>query len=76
MTATLEERAKRRFRDLVKTNPQITLKQVMNEMERRDLLDSTRGHSPLKVADDAVVIDTTGRSIEEVIEEIMGIVGG
>lgn len=45
-------------------------------MERRDLLDSTRGHSPLKVADDAVVIDTTGRSIEEVIEEIMGIVGG
>lgn len=76
LTATLEERAKRRFQDLVKTNPQITLKQVMNEMERRDLLDSTRGHSPLKVADDAVVIDTTGKSIEEVLDEIMSIVEG
>lgn len=76
LTATLEERAKRRFQDLVKTNPQITLKQVMNEMERRDLLDSTRGHSPLKVADDAVVIDTTGKSIEEVLDEIMSIAGG
>lgn len=76
LTATLEERAKRRYQDLIKTSPQITLKQVMNEMERRDLLDSTRGHSPLKVADDAVVIDTTGRSIEEVLDEIMSIVGG
>ncbi len=76
LTAALEERAKRRFQDLVKTSPQIALEQVMNEMERRDLLDSTRGHSPLKVADDAVVIDTTGRSIEEVLDEIMSIVGG
>lgn len=76
LTATLEERAKRRYQDLIKTSPQITLEQVMNEMERRDLLDSTRGHSPLKVADDAVVIDTTGRSIEEVLDEIMSIVGG
>ena len=76
LTATLEERAKRRFQDLVAENPKITLQQVKDEMERRDLLDSTRGCSPLKAADDAVVIDTTCRDIEAVLNEIIGIMGG
>lgn len=76
LTASLEERARRRFNDLVKKNPGISFEQVLKEIQRRDRLDSTRGHSPLKAADDAIIIDTTGKSIEKVLEEIIDITGG
>jgi cytidylate kinase len=76
LTAALDERAKRRYHDLLKENPHITLKQVKDEMERRDHLDSTRGYSPLRAADDANIIDTTGRRIQDVLNEITEIVGG
>ena len=76
LTATPEERAKRRYKDLAGSNPGMDFDMVMKDMQRRDLLDSTRGHSPLRAAEDAIIIDTTGKSIETVLQEITDIVGG
>ncbi len=76
LTATIEERACRRHEQLTKTHLQVDLEQVKDEMERRDRLDSTRGYSPLRAARDAILIDTTGKGIEEVLEEIIAIIGG
>ncbi|MDD2574036.1 MAG: (d)CMP kinase [Bacillota bacterium] len=76
LIATLEERAKRRFKDLARSNPGIGFDRVIKEMQRRDILDSTRGHSPLRAADDAIIIDTTDKGIAAVLKEITDIVGG
>lgn len=76
LTATLAERAKRRFKELEAANPGISLEQVMEKLQKRDHLDSTRGHSPLIAAEDAIIIDTTGKNIETVLKEIIGITGG
>ena len=48
-----------------------TLAETLADMMERDRRDSTRADSPLKVADDAVVIDSTGKSIDEVFREMM-----
>ncbi len=76
LTATLEERAKRRYADLVNSNPGTHLEQVMKELQRRDHIDSTRGYSPLRAAEDAIIIDTTGKSVDTVLKELMDIIGG
>ena len=60
LTATPEERARRRHEEGAAA------------VARRDALDSSRQVSPLEVADGAHVVDTTGRTIEEVVEEVMG----
>jgi cytidylate kinase len=49
-----------------------TLAETLVEMIERDTRDSTRADSPLKVAEDAIVIDSTGKSIDEVFAEMMG----
>jgi cytidylate kinase len=73
LTAVPEERAERRFReDQMTSSASGTLAQTLAEMIERDRRDSTRTDSPLKVADDAIVIDSTGKSIEQVFEEMMG----
>jgi cytidylate kinase len=73
LTAVPEERAERRFReDQMTSVASGTLAQTLAEMIERDRRDSTRTDSPLKVADDAIVIDSTGKSIEQVFEEMMG----
>ena len=61
LTASTEERARRRESD-----------ETPDDLARRDLLDSTRAVSPLIVAQGAVVIDTTGRPADEVVDEIVG----
>jgi len=76
LTASIDERAKRRYKDLKQNNSRTNLEQVKTEIERRDLLDSEREHAPLKTADDAVVIDTTGKGVEAVLKEIMDVMGG
>jgi cytidylate kinase len=58
LTASLEERARRRDDE------------TEASVVRRDVIDSTREASPLRQADDALVLDTTGRSVDEVVEEI------
>ena len=69
LTASDEERARRRQKD--EGAPDVTA--VAADLARRDSLDSTRPVSPLKPADDAVVIDTTGRTVDEVADQILSL---
>jgi len=69
LTASEEERARRRQRD--DRAPNVTA--VAADLARRDALDSNRDTSPLRPADDAVVIDTTGRSVDDVVDQVVGL---
>lgn len=75
LTASPEERAKRRYLEDIKKDKTVSLEEVMNDMENRDRQDSEREHAPLKPAEDAIILDTTGRTVEEVVGEIVRIVG-
>jgi len=66
LTAAPEERAERRFKEDRLINDDVSFAQTLAEMNERDRRDSTRVDSPLKVADDAIVIDSSGLSIDEV----------
>lgn len=72
LTAVPEERAERRYKeDQISSSSSATLAETLADMIERDRRDSTRADSPLKVADDAIVVDSTRKSIEEVFEEMM-----
>jgi cytidylate kinase len=71
LTAAPEERAERRFQEDLLINSSVTLAQTFAEMIERDQRDSTRADSPLKIADDAVVIDSTGLSINSTFDVMM-----
>ena len=76
LTAMPEERAERRYNeDQMTSSSSATLAETLADMVERDRRDSTRADSPLKVADDAVVIDSTGKSIQQVFEEMIERVG-
>ena len=66
VTASLKDRANRRFEELVLNNPKIDKKLVIKELQKRDQRDMERSIAPLKIAKDAVVIDTSDLTIEEV----------
>lgn len=70
MTASVEERAQRRLDENQKRGIHSSLEQLKEEIKARDEADSNREVSPLKKADDAVLLDTTSLSIEEVAREI------
>lgn len=74
LTADLEERARRRTSQL-ELDPEAR-ERIRTELERRDELDSTRDESPLATAPGAAEVDTTGRTIDEVVEEIADLVSG
>ncbi|MFP3415322.1 (d)CMP kinase [Bacillus sp. SIMBA_074] len=76
MLASVEERAERRHLENMNKGFDSNLEQLREEIARRDKLDSEREVSPLKKADDALELDTTSLSIEEVVQKIMGIVSG
>ena len=71
LTATPEERARRRLAQDGEAPDGATVESVAKAIAERDLLDSTRKTAPLKKADDAILIDTSGMSIEQVIEHIL-----
>ncbi|MBU8788779.1 MULTISPECIES: (d)CMP kinase [Bacillus] len=74
LLASVEERAKRRFEENVKKGYNVNYETLAEEIRRRDKLDSEREISPLKKADDALEIDTTSLSIDEVAGKILQIV--
>lgn len=74
MQANLEERARRRLKELTEKKIEISLENVLENLKFRDNFDSSRTHSPLKKADDAMVIDTTDLSIDEEIAIVEKIV--
>jgi len=72
LTAAPEERAERRYKeDQITASSAASYEETLADMIERDRRDSTRADSPLKVADDAVVIDSTGKDIEAVCAEMM-----
>jgi cytidylate kinase len=71
MIASVDERAKRRKKDLEKQGIEISLKEIKSEIQRRDQRDSTRSNSPLMQAEDAVRIDTTKLKIDEQVDRII-----
>jgi cytidylate kinase len=70
MVATVEERAKRRLLEFETKGEKVELSTLVEEIARRDKLDSERSESPLKKADDAIEIDTSNKTIEEQVDEI------
>ena len=71
LDASVTERAKRRLVELQAQNVETTLAAVEAEIRERDAKDTTREHSPLRAADDAVIVDTTERTIDEVVDFII-----
>jgi cytidylate kinase len=65
MTASIEVRTKRRLLELQSKDPYISLEKVAENLKQRDLIDSTREVSPLKKADDALILDNTFITPEE-----------
>jgi cytidylate kinase len=74
LTAVPEERAKRRFDEDHRTEPDLTFQETLADINTRDERDSTRADSPLRIAEDAVVIDTTDLSIEQVFARMLEVV--
>lgn len=69
LSASAEVRAQRRFNEYQSKNIKVELKDLLNDIEKRDLQDSTRAHSPLIKVVDAYELDTSNKSVEEVIAE-------
>ncbi len=74
VTATLEERAKRRLGEFTQRGIEISMDNVIEELRKRDLKDSTRDISPLKKAEDALEVDTTHMHPEQVVERILKLI--
>jgi len=70
ITADLEERARRRLKDLEKQGYEADFEEVKKEIAMRDVKDSSRALAPLKKAEDAVLIDTTNLTVDEVLQLI------
>ena len=70
LTATAEERATRRYDELLKKGLQVSYDEILEDIKKRDYLDTNRDVDPLKKAKDAIEIDTTGLGIEDVANKI------
>ena len=71
LTADLEERVRRRYLELQAAGHGLDLEEIRSNLEERDRLDTGRAVSPLRIADDAVIIDTTDRPVERVVAEVL-----
>lgn len=72
LTASAEERANRRFKEM--TDSSISYEQVLEDIKQRDYNDMHRDIAPLKQAEDAVMLDTTGMTIEEVKQKLKALI--
>jgi cytidylate kinase len=70
LDASLAERARRRWRELVATDPTVEIEEVEADLRRRDRIDSNRQTAPLQVAEGATVVSTDGKTIEQVVDEV------
>jgi CMP/dCMP kinase len=71
LTAGPEERAQRRFTELQGQGKQVSLDETLGEMVERDRRDQERALAPLRRAEDAMAIDSTGKTVDQVMEQIM-----
>jgi len=73
LTASIRERARRRWRQLQETDPQTSLERIVADLTSRDNRDRERSHAPLQRAEDAVLIDTTTLRPDEVVDRMTAI---
>lgn len=71
LTASAEERAERRYKQLIAKGIDAILPDLLRDLKERDRRDSERAISPLKPAEDAIVIDTTDLTIEQVVQQVL-----
>lgn len=71
LVASPEERGERRYKELIKKGYTTTLEEVINDVIRRDEIDSNREFAPLVKANDAIEIDTAGKSVEKVVQSVI-----
>ena len=74
LTASAEERAKRRYKQLKDKGLAVTLASLLREIEARDARDAARPVAPLKPAADAVLIDSTGMPVDAVVEQVLSLI--
>jgi len=74
LTASVEQRARRRYEELRARGEDVDFEEVLADQIRRDRRDTERALAPLRPAEDAFVVDSTGRTIEEVADEIVRLV--
>jgi cytidylate kinase len=70
LTASTEERAKRRYKELLKRGENSSLEIVLADLKKRDEMDINRTISPLKPAEDAIIINTENLSLQQVVDKI------
>ncbi len=71
LTATARTRAIRRHRDFINEGTEVELEVILKSMEQRDLVDSSRENSPLRPADDALIVDTDELSFDQVVDRLL-----
>ena len=69
-----EIRARRRYRELIAAGQKVSLTQVLREQKKRDATDYNRKEGPLKVAKDAIVMDTSSLTIDETVDKILAVI--
>ncbi|MCR5217027.1 MAG: (d)CMP kinase [Lachnospiraceae bacterium] len=74
LTASVEARAKRRFDELVEKKENPNLEEIARDIKERDHRDMTRSEAPLKKAEDAVLVDSSNMTVEEVVAHIAGMI--
>lgn len=74
MTADIAVRVERRFKEMFEKNPNVTIEEVKNNLEMRDYLDSNREVSPLRKAEDAIVLDNTNLTMEQQLKYALSLV--
>ena len=74
LTADVEDRAKRRYDELILKGQQVDYDEVLEDMKKRDFNDSNRDFAPLCKADDALLVDTTGLELEQSVEKLFEII--
>jgi len=74
LTASSKVRAERRYKELLEKGQETTYDEVLADMKLRDENDSNRAYAPLKVADDAIIVDTTDLTIEQSLEKVISVI--
>lgn len=74
MVASVEERAKRRYKENIEKVIECTYEDIINDVKKRDRIDSNRSFAPLKPASDSILLDTSDLTIEEVTNKVLKII--
>lgn len=71
ITASVEERSARRYKEMLLKGCEVDINEIREQIQNRDYIDSTRCDSPLKKASDAICLDTTGKGVDDVLNEVI-----